>query len=189
MDAKRRVISVNTGTGFKAYRIAERADIRVDGAVGTIEQLKPGATVMLGLVDSQTVNRIAAGAGVKPVGSFAKPAERKVVVKIAVDGRDVVKIQNGMLWVEHKLWGDPSELSVNGRPWKAKFEEMKSNIFTSFDAPLAPFDGTTVEVTKVKGRGVVKVNQKPSASNGQLLAFEVDDAPQGGRDLYEIRIT
>jgi hypothetical protein len=122
------------------------------------------------------------------MGSAPKPAERKVVVKISVDGGDVVKIQNGMLWVEHKMFGMPSDISVNGRPWKAKFEEMKSNTFVAFDAPLAPFEGANVEVTKTKGRGAVKITQKPSAANGQTLAFEIDDAGPGGRDLYEIKI-
>jgi len=191
VDTESRVISLNTGTGFKAYRLADKADIRLGNAVVALEKLEPGMYATFGLVDSQTINRIVAGPPPQP-GAFVpagKPAERVISLKMRIDGTDVVKVKNGILWVEHKGWQFPLDFSVNGHAWKPKWLEEKSNEFIGFNSPLAPFNDAKVSVTKTKGRGKARVTQQPSAENNQTLAVEFDDGTFGGSDVYEAKVT
>jgi hypothetical protein len=98
-----RVISLNTGTGFKAYRLADKADLRLGNAVAALEKLEPGMYATFGLVDLQTINRIVAGPPPQP-GAFVpagKPAER--VISLDENGRNGCdQVMNGILWLNTK---------------------------------------------------------------------------------------
>jgi hypothetical protein len=195
VDPETKLISLKTGAGYKAYKLADKVDIRVGTAVADLEKLEPGATVIIGLLDTQTINRIVVTPPPKP-GAFipaGRPAERLINLKLRVDGTEVVKVKDGMLWIEHKADQLPTDLSINGHAWKPKWDEdkNKSNAFIGFTGPLATFEGAKVVLTKSKGRGKVKITEQPSEHNNHTLEVEFSDqGPDGGgSDVYEVKIT
>jgi hypothetical protein len=191
VDPATRLISLKTGAGYKAYKLADKVDIRVGNAMATLEKLEPGANVVFGLLDSQTINRIVITPPPLP-GAFAaagKPAEHLISLKLRIDGTDVIKVKNGMLWIEHKGWQLPADISITGHAWKPKWDEDRSSAFIGFTGPLASFEGAKVVLTKSKGRGKAKISQQPSDQNNQTLEVVFDDGDLGGSDLYEAKIT
>lgn len=192
LDLQTKLITVNTPAGLKAFRIKEPTEVRVNGVAGQIEQLQPGMKVTLGFADPQTVNRIAAETVIaKPALGLATSGnvQRRITVKMKVDGRDLIMVKDGKLWIEHKAWSKPTDISVNGRRWKVQWTGDLSDQFITFVPPLAPFGAAPVDVRKADGRGSATLKEAPSASNQQTLTIDVNDGTEGGADEYEVRIT
>ena len=113
----------------------------------------------------------------------------KALHRIAIRGKfdsDVIKIQNGALWIEHQSFEKPVDITINGAHWKPDWQGQKSNRY-QFSMPLEGFENGTVQVKKIQGRSALALVQLPAAQNQQTLAIKVVDEPVGV-DTYEIVI-
>lgn len=202
------ILTLDQNGALKSFRIAAFTDITINGVRASADQLRPGMVVALTLADPQTITRIAArgnpGAAPPPAASGApKPGlpmpgalpslagpmgTRKISLKLRVDGQDTVKIRDGQLWIEHGGWGKPEDITINGVPWKPQWQGKRTENFTGFVPPLAPFGLSNVTVKKYQGRGEVKRTQPPTNANDQTLSVHIDDR-NSGSDFYEIRIS
>ncbi len=128
------------------------------------------------------------GAPVMPA-SLPKDGTREITLKMTVPGADCVKIQNGVLWLEHVSamhHGMPDRISINDESWKPEWQDRLSSQFTNFRPPLASFADNPVAVTKLSGRTEIKT-ERPSEANGYLLKITVTDTPVGDGE-YVIHI-
>lgn len=192
LDLQAKMLTVNTGTGLKAFRLKEPTEVRVNGVAGQLDQLQPGMQVTLGFADPNTVNRIAAITVITkpPIGQATSGnVQRRISIKMRVDGRDFIRVRDGKLWIEHKAWSKPTEITVNGRRWRVQWNGDVSDQFINFSPPLAPFGASPVEVKKADGRGSATLKEAPTAGNQQTLTIDVNDGTEGGADEYEVRIT
>lgn len=192
LDPGTKIITVTSAAGLKSYHLKDPVEVRVDGVAGQAEQLKAEMQVTLGFADPRTVNKITASTVIakSPIGlSTSGNAQRRITLKARVDGKDLIKVKDGKLTIEHKAWSKPTDISVNGRNWKTQWNGDSSDEFIKFVPPLAPFTVASVEVRKVKGRGSATLKQAPSTDNGQTLIVEINDGTESGADNYEVRIT
>lgn len=191
VDPKAKVINVDTGSGLKAFRLKDPVEVRINGTAGQLDQLQAGMQVTLGMADPQSVNRIlATAASAVPLGGAATgEAARHITLKVKVDGSDLFKVKDGKLWIEHKSWSKPTEISVNGHSWKPQWTGNDSDQFVTFVPPLAPFGGSPVEIRKIKGRGSATIKQTPTPENGGTLVVEFNDGTESGAAHYEARIS
>jgi hypothetical protein len=86
-----------------------------------------------------------------------------------VDGRVRVTVRGNRAWTTR----------VSGGPVAG--EQV------SFGAPLPRREVSDVEIRKVRGRDDVETVERPSASNGYSLVFEIDDNDSGADD-YVVEI-
>lgn len=126
-------------------------------------------------------------ASLPPLGSLGDSTKsaRRITIRGKFDS-DVIKVQNGNLWIEHVAFEKPVEMTVNGSRWKPDWNGKTSSRF-EFKSPLEPFGNATVQVKQVQGRSKLENVELPSAQNGQTLSIKVVDSPLGV-DTYEIRI-
>ena len=113
----------------------------------------------------------------------------KALHRISIRGKfdsDVIKVQNGALWIEHQSFEKPVDITINGVHWKPDWQGQKSSRY-QFSLPLEGFENGTVQVKKVQGRSALASVQLPTAQNQQTLAVKVVDEPVGV-DTYEIVI-
>jgi len=190
VDAKARLINVDTGTGLKAYRLKDPLEVRVNGVISRLEELQPGMQVTLGLTGGQEVVSIVAVSARPVAGTSASiNATRHIDIRLKMDGKDLLMVRGGKMWIEHKEWTKPKDITLNGRRWKPVWTGDKSDEFIDFVPPLGAFDGAPIEVKKVKGRGSISMKQSPTVENGQTLIVEFNDATESGAAEYEARIT
>jgi hypothetical protein len=197
VDAKAEIITAQQKNGpLKSYHFGHFTDVTINGAKGTVEQLRPGMQVSFALSDAQTVSKVVArgnpkGAetsGSSPTAAANAAPTRRIVVKMRVAGQDNVVIQNGRLFIEHVSWANPKEISINDVAWKPEWNDKKSEDFTGFVPPLAPLTGSTVTVKQLKGRGEVKVLEPPTETNGQKLVVCFRVTSSGPKE-FEARIS
>lgn len=205
------LISVDTAAGLvtiqqkgalKSYRLRQFTDVMINGQKGNASQLKAGMDVTVALFDAQSLSSISAkgnAAAVPPVAPVKPPAgvnpflvnranaqlTRKLVIKGSIDGDDKVIIQNGILKIRHGGWQKPTEISINGIPWKPQWDGNNSDDFTAVQ--LAPFAGATVTVKKIKGRGEAIVLEPPTLTNSQKLEIHLKD-DGGGASNFEVKV-
>lgn len=114
-----------------------------------------------------------------------------LTVRAYIDGSDVIKVSGNRLWIEHDTAGLPGKLIyVNGQAWTPTWTTNGvSSEFAGLNPPFLARFGQRIQVTKRIGRGVVSIQQFPSADNDQTLAVRIDDDDFGGADWYEIGIS
>jgi hypothetical protein len=120
-------------------------------------------------------------------GCSRKPA---LTVRAYIDGSDVIKVSGDRLWIEHHTGSLPGKLIyINGQTWTPTWTTNGvSSEFVGLKPPFRARVGQELQVTKLIGRGVVSIEQFPSADNDQTLAARIDDEEFGGADWYEIGI-
>lgn len=202
------ILTVDQSGGLKSFRVASFTDVTINGVRAVAEQLRAGMIVTLTLTDQQTVVRIvargnpgsptAAAAGTAPKTGLpvlaplpamgAPVGVRKISLKLRVDGQDTVKVRDGQLWIEHNGWGKPEAITINGVRWHPQWQGKRTENFTGFAPPLAPFGTSVVSVRKHLGRGEVKMIEPPTNANEQTLSIYLDDK-KGGSDIYDVRIS
>jgi signal peptidase I len=120
-------------------------------------------------------------------GCSRKPA---LTVRAFIDGQDVIKVRNDKLWIEHDTAARPGKMIyVNGQAWTPTWNDKVSTEFSGLKPPLRPRIAQKFQVTTRVGRGVVSIEQFPSAENDQTLAVRINDDDFGGADWYEISIS
>ena len=122
-----------------------------------------------------------------PFGAGEESA--KSLRRISIRGKfdcDLIKIQNGKVWIEHVSFEKPTDLSINGVHWKPQWQGNNSGRF-ELKLPVDSFDNATVKVTKVQGRSELASVELPTPQNKQTLSIKVVDQPLGV-DTYEIHI-
>ena len=112
-----------------------------------------------------------------------------LVFRAVVDGVDVVKVSGDRLWIEHEDFQLPSQIFVNNKPWHPVWTDKVSAPLEGLSPAFKPRDSMKVKLTQLKGRGPVSIIQPPTTTNGQTLAFRIDDNSQGGADTYQISVT
>jgi hypothetical protein len=114
-----------------------------------------------------------------------------LTVRAYIDGSDVINVSGGRLWIKHDTGSLPGKLIyINGQTWTPTWATNGvSSEFGGVKPPLRTRSGQTIQVTKITGRGVVSIQQFPSADNDQTLAARIDDEEAGGADWYEIGIS
>jgi hypothetical protein len=126
--------------------------------------------------------------------SPGKPA-RTLTIRVFIDGSDVIKVSGYRLWIEHDTGSLPGRpIYVNGQAWTPTWTTnhvSSKGVSSEFDLnpPFQSRLGQGIQLTNRIGRGVVSVEQFPSADNDETLAVRVDDEFFGGADWYEIVIS
>ena len=113
-----------------------------------------------------------------------------LTIRAFIDGNDVFYVSGNRLWIEHYyavLPGKP--IDVNHRPWTPTWSSNISSELTSLHPAFKPRDAETIQITKTYGRGIVSVEQYPSADNDRTLAVRISDDDFGGADWYEVVIS
>ena len=123
----------------------------------------------------------------RPVTAESPAAPRKLAapavltIEAAIDGTDVVKVTPAGLTWEHREWGWPADVRVNGIPWDPKATKMlATNEALAF---LKSIDLSTARTSKKSGRGSVAME---ITEDGLEVHF---NDPQGGADRYRIEIS
>lgn len=165
---------------------------QVPAELTKVKQLAAGTNHAIALMEDVPRATPAAAAPVAAVATTkpplgSAPALRTLTVKIRVDGDDIVKVQQGRLWIEHHSWKKPIGIAVNGAKWEPVWNGKNSEPLV-LDPPLAPFPDTGVRVHQIIGRGKTTLEEQPSAANGKTLTFHVED-DGGGADNYEVHVT
>jgi hypothetical protein len=191
VDPASGLITVDQRGALKSFRAKKFTEVIVNDTKATLQQLRPGMLVTLSLSDAQTASKIVArGNAAPPPPTSGQPAgtNRRIVLKLRVDGADIIKIGGGRLWIVHDGAKRPIDISVNGIKWEPNWDGAKSEPFTGFVPGLAPFAEPTVSVKQTKGRGQTTVVEPPTAENQQILSCRIQDGGNGADD-YELRIT
>ena len=102
-------------------------------------------------------------------GTSSEPEAGAYVFTAVVDG-SVEAVIRGDFLSFYVLSGSPDVV--------AEFDPQQK-------IPLAEL--ARVQVKKLRGRGRVRLVEKPSAANGYSLRLRIDD-PKGGRDTYRVRV-
>jgi hypothetical protein len=136
--------------------------------------IQKSALVLLGMM----VAALVSGCGQPHILTF----------KALVDGSDVVKVSGNRLWIEHEDYSLPTQISVNGKPWRPVWTDKTSEQYQGLSPAFNPHDPMNVKLTQLKGRGSVSILQLPNSANDQTLTFRIDDNDFGGADIYEIRV-
>jgi len=210
IDLVGRSLTLETNTGFKSYKFNEFTEVKINGNPGKVEQLRAGMRISVHLRDPQTASRILAvgnpapitavspstpstptPAGRPPLGSAMAPplGARKLSLELRVDGADILKVRQGELWIEHQSWKKPDQITVDGIPWIPVWDGKRSDKFTAFKPPLAPFGSAPIVVRKQKGRAELEVKERPSPANNQTLTLRLSDEEIGGATEVELRIS
>jgi len=121
---------------------------------------------------------------------------RSLTIRAFIDGSDIIKVSGYRLWIEHDTGSLPGKaIYVNGQAWTPIWTTnlvSSKGVSSEFDGVNPAFQtrlGQGIQLTKRNGRGVVSVEQFPSADNDETLAVRVDDEPFGGADWYEFVIS
>jgi len=121
-------------------------------------------------------------------GCSRKPA---LTVRAYIDGSDVINVSGDRLWIKHDTGSLPGKLIyINGQTWTPTWTTNGvSSEFAGLNPQFRARIGQKIQVVKLVGRGLVSIEQFPSADNDQTLAARIDDEEAGGADWYEIGIS
>ena len=120
--------------------------------------------------------------------------QRKLTVRIFVDGRDSVYVRGNKLWVVHHTNkipgtdGGKGPTYVNSIAWQPTWTEKRTEPFEQVDPPLPVKGEWLVWIARAQGRGSITVNETPSPRNDHVLVFTIDD-PLWGAEWHEIVIS
>jgi len=182
-DPAASVITVERSGQLKTFRVKPGAELIINDAKSTFDRLTPGLKVTLSLADPQTVARVAVQAGQIP-----KVDPRALVLKMRVDGTDIVHLRDGELTIEHLTAGPPVEIFVNGVEWKPTWKGKMTEPFTAFNPPLEPFGQSKLVLKQHLGRNKVTMDKAAPVDSDKGLVIRFDD-PADGSDVYEIRVS
>ena len=113
---------------------------------------------------------------------------RKLTFKATIDGDDKLIVQNGKVSIEHGGWEKPEDISVNGEKWAPAWDGNRAAPLEKMSPPLASFNGETVSVRMIQGRGLVTVLEQPTSFNGQKLIVKLQDEG-GGASEFDVRVS
>jgi hypothetical protein len=108
--------------------------------------------------------------------------EAMLTVRARIDGSDVLRITQGEAKWEHKQWGWPTDITLNGVAWNAKRQPMLANEGKTQFLPQT-VDFSTARVTRKAGRDLAVLVYE---GNGITVYFA--DNPNGADD-YELVIS
>ena len=182
-DTTTSIITIDRGGQLKTYRVKPITEFTVNGAKATFDKLTPGMKLTIALSDPQTVSRISVQAAQLP-----KSNGRSIVIKMRVDGDDILRVRDGQLTIEHGGWGHPTEIFINGTEWKPTWNGKTTEPFKAFDPPLIPFGQTKPSFKQVSGRSKVSMDKMPQGDFEKILAIHFNDGA-GGSDIYEIHVS
>jgi hypothetical protein len=182
-DQATSIITVDRGGQLKTYRVKPITELTINGVKAPIGSLTPGMMVTVTLSDPQTASRIAAR-GITP----AQFNGRLIVLKIRVDGTDIVRVRDGKLTIEHVTAKKPESININGVDWSPKWNDKETEPFADFTPPLIPFGAPQVRFKQVTGRGKVQMDKMPQGNFEKILTLRVEDGG-GGADDYEIHLS
>jgi serine/threonine protein kinase/tetratricopeptide (TPR) repeat protein len=118
-----------------------------------------------------------------------KPAPA-LTIRAFIDGSDVIKVSGHKLWIEHDTAALPGKtIYINGQAWTPTWTRNASSEFDAVNPAFQPRDPQTIRITKRAGRGIVSIEQFPTADNDQTLAVRINDDDFDGADWYEIVIS
>lgn len=182
-DPAASLITVDRSGQLKTYRVKPITEFTVNGVKTTLDKLTAGMKLTISLSDPQTVSRIAVQAAQLP-----KSNGRSIVLKLRVDGDDIVCVRDGQLTIEHGGWGHPTEISINGVEWKPTWNGNTTEPFKAFDPALIPFGQTKPSFKQVSGRSKASTDKMPQGDFEKILAIRFNDGA-GGSDVYEIHVS
>lgn len=182
-DQASSIITVDRGGQLKTYRLKPFTELTINGSKSPLTALAPGMMVTVTLSDPQTASRIAAR-GVVP----AQFNGRNLLLKMRVDGADVVRVRDGKLTIEHTAAKKPTAITVNGTEWQPKWNGEETEPFTEFTPPLAPFGKSSVRFKQVSGRGKVEMDKMPPGDFERILTIRIQDGGAGS-DMYEFHVS
>lgn len=157
--------------------------------------------------DVRIYNRALSAAEVK-----ALFLNNRMRIKLYVDDKDYIKIQNGEIWLEHKARevapglytalpgrhdGNNYATYINDESWFPEWgtDEVSSPVdcesrHKSIAGVNMPLSRAYVYTIKpLNARNVVKISETPTERNGNMLSVEVDDGESiGGAAWYEFEI-
>ena len=168
---------------------ARRETVAATWLTATLGNTGQGKTAVTGTPGAAATVKLAATP--KPIFTPNSQLTRRITFKATVDAGDNVVIKDGKLHIEHIDWTKPKDISVNGIKWEPSWQDKKTDDFTKFTTPLAPFAGaqvTTRFTQKRKKDGSVKVIEQPTEANGQKLVLHIQDEGGGASD-FEVHIT
>ncbi|GAB5537784.1 MAG: hypothetical protein Rubg2KO_40330 [Rubricoccaceae bacterium] len=123
-----------------------------------------------------------------------------LVVRAEIDGRSELRLQGQSIWWHHfefeapGMWGDDQPTFLNGDEWwpewpldELAFCNCSSTKEALLAAPIAT-DGSTLSISNVNGRGLVRIIEQPSAGNGFTARIEFSD-PLPDRAWTSVTIT
>lgn len=112
---------------------------------------------------------------------FTPPQATSLRIKARIDGSDTLHLsRDGARW-EHKHWGPPSQVTINGRDWNPNRQPTLPNRDETAFLPL-PVDFSTARIVHKNGRDTAVVM---SDQDGATIHFA--DNPNGADD-YEVII-
>lgn len=182
-DAATSIITVDRAGLLKTYRVKSITEFTVNGVKTTFDKLVPGMKLNISLSDPQTVSRIAVQAAQLP-----KSNGRSIVIKMRVDGDDIVRVRDGQLTIEHGGWGHPAAIFINGIEWKPTWNGNTTEPFKAFDPPLIPFGQTKPSFKQVSGRSKVAMDKMQGGEFEKILALHFNDGDVGA-DVYEVHVS
>ena len=156
IDPKTKLLTADQNGAIRLYRIADSAEITVNGAKASTQQLLPGLTIAV-KTDAITAVKIAASGIGRPVAT-TPPALRSIIVQMRVDGTDRVLYKDGQLWIEHLSAQKPKDIFINGVEWSPNWNGDKTEPLTTFAIPLAPIGQGRVSLKQHSGRGKAKLD-------------------------------
>jgi TusA-related sulfurtransferase len=182
-DPAASVITVDRSGQLKTFRLRPITEFTVNGVKATLDKLQPGMKLNISLSDPQTVSRIAVIAA-QPLKSNG----RSIVIKMRVEGSEMVHIKNGGVVIEHnERYAKPTEISINGTEWQPKWNGNLTEPFTSFDPPLVPFGQTKPSFKQVLGRNKASMDKMPQGDFEKVATIRLADT-NAGADVYEVQV-
>lgn len=131
-----------------------------------------------------------------------------IKIKALIDGIDTVKIRGNKAWYEHESWelpgrshGRDENTLINDKPWRPVWHIVNDHTFLDQRMPSKPYEDlqpafapktpANIKLTKIAGRGEVKISQLPTPENQETLSIHLDDSDPvefSGADWYEVMI-
>ncbi len=135
----------------------------------------------------------------------AGPTVQSIHVSAQVDGRSLLVIRGNEVGWAHIDWAAPGRhqgsdfpTMINGEKWFPVWPDTgdpallhcncESDFFDQLD-PSLPEEPVSVSVDLVIGRGLVCVEELPTAENGWTLIVDFDDNSGGGPVTYYVILT
>ena len=120
--------------------------------------------------------------------------DRGLTIRGYFDGLDDILLRDDQIWIHHKTFGEPENLTLNGFNWEPHFPQggydvdSYSNSLTGHT--LLPMNETicTLNIIEKPDLGTVTISQNPGNENGFTLIITVDDRPTIGGYWYEFKV-
>lgn len=182
VDPVASIVTVVREGQLKTFWIKQFSEITMNGVKVPLDKVHAGMSANISFSDAQTISRLAIKSADAPQ---ANP--RTLVLRLRVDGSEVVRIKDGQLTIEHGDAGPPDTISVNGVDWQPKWNGKMSDAFTAFTPPMEGFQKSNIHFRQIAGRSKVKMKPVPTGNFEKIVTLEFNDSVPGS-DSYEIRL-